>query len=427
MDGHARRPHRRAGVGHPLTPPVSAAAPATPETAGAAPMDAALARELATLARAGLTRVLRPVEHRDGATVVLDGHRVVDFASNDYLALAGDRRIAEAARAALADDALGGAAARLIAGNHPAHEALERELAAFKRTEAALLFPSGYAANTGAIPALVGPRDAVYLDALDHASLIDGARLSRAAVRTVPHGDVDALDALLAADAGRVRRQLVVVDGVFSMDGDVFPLDRLLAVTRRHGAWTYVDDAHGTGVLGATGRGTLEACGVEGEIDVVMGTLGKGLGVAGAFVAGSRTLIDFLRHRARTFVFTTASPPALAAATRAALRIAQDEGWRRERVRETAARLRAALAALGYPAAGTPDGHIVPVVLHDTARTMAAADALRAAGFLVGAVRPPTVPLGGSRLRLSVSAAHTPDQVDALLAALGPLLSKHTA
>jgi len=386
-------------------------------------LDDVLAGELETLRRAGLERTLRRTERRDGATVLVDGVRLVDFASNDYLGLAGDRRVADAARAALAHEGVGGAAARLIAGNHPAHERLEHELAALKRTESALLFPSGYAANTGVIPALAGPRDVVYSDALNHASLVDGGRLSRADIRRFPHADVGALAGLLASDSGRYRRSLIVVDGVFSMDGDVFPLAELVPLARQFGAWTYVDDAHATGVLGEGGRGSAPACGVEGEIDVVMGTLGKALGTAGAFVAGSETLIRFLRHRARTFVFTTASPPALAVAALEALRVAADEPWRRERLRDNAARLRSGLASLGYRAAGAPDGHIVPVVLHDAERTIAAGDALRRAGFLAGAVRPPTVPAGSSRLRLSVSAVHTPGQVDSLLDALAPLLA----
>jgi 8-amino-7-oxononanoate synthase len=385
-------------------------------------MDHALAAELAELARGGLRRVLRAVEHRRGAEVVVDGRPAVDFASNDYLGLASDPRVAEAAARALRDAGTGGAAARLISGNHPLHAELERELARFKRTPAALLFPSGYAANTGAIPALAAEGDAIYSDELNHASLIDACRLSRARTRVFPHADVDALGRLLREDAGRFRRRLIVVDAVFSMDGDLFPLDALVETARRHGAWTYVDDAHGTGVLGADGRGSLERWGVEGEVDVVMSTLGKALGTSGAFVAGSVVLREWLMNRARPFVFTTAPPPALAAAALEALRIARDEGWRRDRLRANARRLREGLAALGHPVPGEPDGHVVPVLIGDAGDTVRAGDSLRERGFLVGAVRPPTVPPNTSRLRITLSAAHTTEQVDALLAAVAQIL-----
>ena len=385
-------------------------------------LDDTLAAGLRDLERAGLRRALRRVERLPGGGVAVDGRAAVDVSSNDYLGLAADPRLAEAAARALREGGTGAGAARLLSGNHPLHDALEAELARTKRAEAALLFPSGYAANTGAIPALVGRGDAVYSDALNHASLIDGCRLSRAEVRVFPHADVDALDALLREDRGRYRRRLIVVDGVFSMDGDLFPLDRGVEVARRHGAWTYVDDAHGTGVLGREGRGATEHWGVEGEIDVVMGTLGKALGTSGAFVAGSAVLREWLLNRARTFVFTTGSPPALAAATLEALRIAREEPWRRARVRENAVRLRAALARMGRPAPGAADGWIVPVIVGDERDTMRAAEALLDRGFLAGAVRPPTVPPATARLRISLSAAHAPEQVDALAAALAEVL-----
>jgi 8-amino-7-oxononanoate synthase len=391
--------------------------------AGTETMENALAAELAELDRAGLRRSLRPVERLGGARVRAEGREMTDFSSNDYLGLAADPRLAEAARAALGRAGTGAAAARLISGSHPLHHALEREAAAFKRAGAALLFPTGYAANVGTIPALAGRGDAVYSDALNHASLVDGCRLSRAEVRIFPHGDVDALGEMLREDAGRFRRRLVVVDAVFSMDGALFPLDRLVETCRQHGAWSYVDDAHGTGVLGAEGRGSAEHWGVEGEVDVVMGTLGKALGTAGAFVAGSPTLRELLLNRARSFVFTTGTPPALAAAALEAFRIAREEPWRRDRLRENARRLRAGVAALGLPLPGEADGHIVPVPMGEAERTVRVGAGLRERGFLVGAVRPPTVPAGTSRLRLTASAAHTPEQVDALLAALRVVLA----
>jgi 8-amino-7-oxononanoate synthase len=398
-------------------------APSTTDRPGTT-LDDVLGAALDRLTRAGLRRTLGCVERRRPGTVAIDGREVVDFASNDYLGLAADERLREAVRHALDDSALGAASARLIAGNHPLHAALERDLAAFKGTEAALLFASGYAANIGTIPALIGRRDAVYGDALNHASLIDGCRLSGAEFRTFPHCDVDALAALLDADRGRYRRQLIVVDGVFSMDGDLAPLDRLVPLARAANAWLYVDDAHATGVLGAHGRGCAEHWGgrVEGEIDVVMGTLGKALGTMGAFVCGSRTLIDYLTNRARAFVFTTGTPPALAAAAATAVQIAHTEDWRRTRLRSNARRLRDGLRSLGLVVPGPDDGHIVPIVVGDAERAVRLGAALRARGFLVGAVRPPTVPLGGSRLRLSLSAAHMEAQIDGVVGALSETL-----
>ncbi|MES2524534.1 MAG: 8-amino-7-oxononanoate synthase [Gemmatimonadota bacterium] len=381
-------------------------------------MSDTLSDELESLQAAGLRRTLRAVHQRRAGTVLLHGERIADFASNDYLGLAADHRVARAAMAVLQAEGTGAGAARLISGHHPVHETLERELAAFKGTERALLFPSGYMANIGAIPALVGADDVIYSDALNHASLIDGCRLSKATLRIFPHCDAAALDAMLHEDAGRYRRALIVVEGVFSMDGDVFPLDRLVEIAGRHGAWTYVDDAHGTGVLGATGAGTVEQFGVGGRIDVVVGTLGKALGTAGAFVAGSLTLIEFLTTTARSFIFTTGSPPALAAATLEAMRIAAVEPWRREAVRARARQLRTRLHAAGRETTGAEDGHIVPVMVGDAMSTMALVTDLRRRGFLVAGVRPPTVPHGTSRMRVSLSAVHPPELVDALAASL---------
>jgi 8-amino-7-oxononanoate synthase len=382
----------------------------------------ALAAELDTLAEAGLRRSLRMVEHRQGAEIVLDGRPAVDFSSNDYLGLAGDPRLADAVAAALRRNSTGAAAARLISGNHPAHAALEFALARFKRTEGTLLFGSGYTANIGTIPALVGRRDVIYADALNHASLLDATRLARAEVRVFPHRHIPSLRRMLADDRGKFRRRLIVVDGVFSMDGDLFPLDELVPLAREFDAWTYVDDAHGTAVLGAHGRGCTEHFGVEGEIDVVMGTLGKALGTSGAFIAGSATLIEYLLNRARAFVFTTGSPPALAAATLEALYIVQREPWRRERLLANARRLRDGLAAMGRPVEGTQTGYIIPILIGSVDTTMQVGMALREAGYLVGAVRPPTVPIGTSRLRVTVSAAHTDQQIDGLLHTLADVL-----
>ena len=387
------------------------------ESTAASSLDSALAADLATLDRAGLRRVLRPVSERRGAHVTINGRDAIDFSSNDYLGLASDPRLATAIVEAIRGEAIGAGAARLISGDHPLHETLERELAEFKKTEAALLFGSGYLANIGTIPALVGRRDVIYADALNHASLIDACRLSRAELRTFPHLDLATLAESLDADRGKFRRRLIVVDGVFSMDGDLFPLCEMVNIAQAYDAWTYVDDAHGTGVLGEHGRGSAEYWKIEGQIDVVMGTLGKAFGVAGAYVTGSRVLIDYLMHRARAFVFTTAQPPALAAAASAALRIIQEEPDLRVRLRRNASRVR---AALHVP--GPPDGHIVPVLIGESEATMKVGAALRERGIIVGAVRPPTVPLGTSRLRITISAAHTDADIDRLLETLREVL-----
>jgi 8-amino-7-oxononanoate synthase len=386
-------------------------------------LDLELQERLDLLESQGLRRSLRRVDRRSGAIIQIGASSYVDFASNDYLGLASDDRIAVAATDVLRTNGTGSPASRLISGNHAIHEELERHIASFKGTEAALLFTSGYAANLGAIPALVRKGDAIYTDQLNHASLIDGCRLSRAEVRIFPHRDIAALRRMLAADTG-FRRKMIVVDSVFSMDGDLFPLDELAEVAEENDAWTYVDDAHATGVLGERGTGSVEHFGVEGRIDVAMGTLGKAFGTSGAFIAGSKTLVEFLLNRARSFIFTTASPPAIAAATIEAIRIAQDEPWRRDRLRANGERLRSALSDFlpehCFESSSSP--HILPVVVGSSARAVQVGTELQNRGFIVGVVRPPTVPPGTSRLRISSSAAHTEEQVDALARHLTQIL-----
>jgi 8-amino-7-oxononanoate synthase len=390
-------------------------------------LPAELERELDVLRRADLHRILRQVEERHGAEILLDGRPAVDFSSNDYLGLATDPRIAAAAAAVLERGQMGAAAARSIAGNHPLHEALEAELARLKHAESALLFPSGFAANAGAIPALAGRGDVVYSDELNHASIIDGCRLSRAVTRTFAHADLDALARLMAEDAGKHRRRFVVVEGVYSMDGDLFPLDRLVPLAGEYGAAIYLDDAHGTGVIGATGAGSAEHFGVPDHIDVTMGTLGKALGVTGAFITGPRMLRDFLVNRARSFIFTTGTPAALAAASLASLRVLKDEPWRRERLWSNVQRLRAGLAMLGRDVDRELPGHIIPIIVGGAARVAAIGQSLGDRGFLVGAVRPPSVPMGKARLRITASAAHTAAHIDGLLQALGEALPSAAA
>jgi len=397
------------------------AVPVSSELGARTLLDGELARELEDLRCAGLLRSLRRAERRSGARVTVDGRLVSDFSSNDYLGLSTDSRIGVAA-AVLQGEQIGATASRNIGGNHPLHELLEAALARLKGTEAALLFPSGFAANTGALPAVASRGDVIYSDQLNHASIVDGCRLSRATVRTFAHADLDALATLLIADRGKFRRRLIVVEGVFSMDGDLFPLDGLIPLAREHDAAIYLDDAHGTGVMGATGGGSAEHWEVGPAVDITMGTLGKALGVAGAFMAGSALLREYLLNRARTFLFTTGTPPALAAAALAAIDVARGEPWRRQRVRTNAARLKAGLDALGYQVRAGSPGYIVPLVLGDAERTVRVGQLLLERGFLVGSIRPPSVPPGTARLRVTVTAAHSAHDIDGMIHALGEAL-----
>jgi 8-amino-7-oxononanoate synthase len=369
-------------------------------------------------ARRGLRRTL--VAHGAAAPGRLerDGRSLVNFASNDYLGLASDPRVVAAAVRAAEAFGWGAGASPLVSGGRTPHRELAEALAAFEGTEAAVLFPTGFAANLGAIAALVGPGDVVYADRLDHACLIAGARLSGARLRVYPHGDAGRLGAILARDRGRFRRSLIATDGVFSMDGDLAPLVELVELAERSGAMLLVDEAHGTGVFGPDGRGAASECGVAGRIPIRVGTLSKALGSLGGFVAGSRRLIDRLVNHAPTLIYSTALPPAAAVAAQAALAIAQAEPWRRERVRVLGDRLRGALTAAGFEVLPST-GPIVPVPLGDPARAVALADRLRACGFLVPAIRPPTVPAGTSRLRISLTAAHTEEDIAALVRVLG--------
>ena len=351
--------------------------------------------------------------------VRLGGRDLVNLCSNDYLGLAADPRVRQAAVEAVARYGAGAGAARLVVGDLDLHHALEARLARMKGTESALLFSSGYHVNAGVVGALVGPGDAVFSDAWNHASIIDGCRLSRAEVHVYPHGDVAGLASLLAAS--RARRRLVVTDAVFGMDGDAAPLREIVGLCNRHEAMLYLDEAHSTGVLGESGSGLAEALGVTGEVDVLMGTLGKALGSFGAFVAGSRMLTDWLTSRARTFVFTTALPPASCAAALAALEVLEGEPERRARLDALSARMKDGLTALGFPMRRVV-APIFPVVLGEERRALEASRRLRERGFLVKAIRPPTVPPGTSRLRVSLTASHTPEQVDGFLAALRAVL-----
>jgi 8-amino-7-oxononanoate synthase len=374
-----------------------------------------LRAELARLREANLYRTRRVIEGRHGVELRVDGRPCLNFCSNDYLGLAADPRLAQAAGRALAGSGTGSGAAALISGYNAQHRALEEELAAFTGRPRALLFSSGWAANCGVLRALLDKTGTLVADELNHASLIDGGRLSGARYARVPHRDLDGF--ARALEAARGAPALLATDSVFSMDGDLAPLRELAALCRRHDAALMVDDAHGFGVLGERGQG---APGGE-QAEVYMATLGKALGVSGAFVAGSEALIEYLVQRARTWVFSTAPPPALAAAAREALRIVRDEPERRARLADLVRRFRAGASQLGIPV-GDSATPIQPLVLGDEQRVLAASAALLARGFWVAAIRPPTVPRGTARLRVTLSAAHAPAQVDALLEALAAAL-----
>ncbi len=376
--------------------------------------------ELEALAARGLRRALEPLGSPQGPVVEVDGRPLVNLCSNDYLGLAAHPAVRAAAAAAADREGAGSGASRLVAGDLPVHRALEARLAGWKGREAALLFGAGYLANAGVPAALVGRHDAVFSDELNHASIVDGCLLSRAKLVRYRHGDVEELDGLLARS--RARRKLVITDAVFSMDGDAAPLRELADACDRHGAMLYVDEAHSAGVLGPGGAGLAAALGVSDRVDVHMGTLGKALGAFGAYVAGDRRLVELLVSRARTFVFTTALPPAACGAALAALEFVAAEPERRGRLQELGARMRAGLAAQGFDVSRVVSP-IFPVVLGTEARALAASRALRDRGFYVRAIRPPTVPRGTSRLRVALSAAHTPAQVDGFLAALAEVLA----
>ncbi|XXF81527.1 8-amino-7-oxononanoate synthase [Myxococcaceae bacterium GXIMD 01537] len=378
-------------------------------------MASAWAREeLESLSAKGLRRYVEPLESAQGAIVHIGGEPLVNFASNDYLGLAAAPAVRAAAMAALELHGVGSGASRLVVGDTTAHHRLERRLAAFEGTEAALLFNSGYAANTGIIPALVGPGDAVFSDALNHASLVDGCRLSRARVCVYPHADVEALARLL--ESTPARRRLVVTDTVFSMDGDWAPLREIVELCRAHGAALLVDEAHATGVLGPRGSGLCEELGVADQVDLRMGTLSKSLGSMGAYVATSRVVADLLLNRVRPFIFSTALPAAVCAAAEAAVDAAERDTALRERLWRNIRRFAAGLRLLGLPA--EPRSAIFPVILGEPERALAAAERCRERGVLVKAIRPPTVPEGSSRLRFCLSAAHTGGHIDLALEVL---------
>ena len=376
---------------------------------------ASLAVELAALEAAGLRRRRRILETPQGARVCVDGREYLAFCSNDYLGLAAHPELIAAAQEGAAAYGVGAGASHLILGHTRAHHDLEEALARFVGLPKALVFSSGYMANLGLIPALCGRGDVIFADRLNHASLIDAALLSRAQLKRYPHVDLDALDRQLSATPA--RHKVIVTDSVFSMDGDIAPIAALLDLANRYDAWLVIDDAHGFGVLGERGRGILEHAAVHSERIAYMGTLGKAAGVCGAFVAGAAELVETLVQRARTYIYTTATPPMLAHALLKSLEVMTREAWRREHLRNLISALRLALHASASPLLPS-DTPIQPLIIGGSRDAVALSEKLAALGLLVPAIRPPTVPRGTARLRISLSADHDVHDVERLAAAL---------
>jgi len=370
------------------------------------------AAELEQRRQSGLYRVRRQVSGPQKPLLVSDGRPLLSFCSNDYLGMASHPELSRVAAGAMQANGLGGAASHLICGHHDAHHQLEQRLASFTGRSSALFFSTGYMANMGVIAALAGRGDTIFSDRLNHASIIDGCILSRARVRRYPHGDTEALEAMLNSTDGH---KLVVTDGVFSMDGDIAPLAELARLCRRHEALLVVDDAHGIGVLGPQGRGSVAELGLsEEDVPVLIGTLGKGIGTSGAFVAGPELLMDYLVQKARTYIYTTAMPPAIASATSASLDLVEHEQHRRDHLVKLIAAFRQGATEMGYELmpSRTP---IQPIMVGDNWMALALSRALEERGLLVTAIRPPTVPEGEARLRVTLSAAHTMNDLQQLL------------
>lgn len=388
-----------------------------------------LQAQLAALTQQGRYRRMRVVEGAQGPSVYIDGKQVTLLCSNDYLGLAEHPRVRAAAAQAAQRWGAGAGASRLVSGSMVAHRELEQELAVFERAERCVLFGSGYLANIGVIGALAGRGDVIYSDELNHASIVDGCRLSRADVVVYKHGDVEHLAACLqhhgrapraraeeeasaASDSAQPhdRRQLVVTDSVFSMDGDLAPLRAIVEIARASGARVVVDEAHATGTLGPGGRGAIAAAGLEGEVDVTIGTLSKALGSYGAYACGSASTVRYLVNFARSLIFSTALPPHVAAASLAALRILQAQPQLVEQLHTAARALREALQAQGFSVAAG-EMHIVPLVVRDEHSALSLCERALELGVFAQAIRPPTVPVGTSRLRLAAMASHSPDQL----------------
>jgi 8-amino-7-oxononanoate synthase len=365
-------------------------------------------QHLEKLKKKGLYRNLRVIHGEQGPWVELEGQKVLNLSSNNYLGMASHPRLKDASTRATQSHGCGSGASRLICGTLDLHEILEKRLAKFMKTEAALVFNSGYAANVGIISSVVGKGDVVFSDEFNHASIVDGCCLSRAEVVIFPHNDIHVLEKMISSTFRQNpdRRRLIVVDGVFSVDGDLAPLPELVRLANRYGALLMVDEAHATGTIGSGGRGALSHFGVEGRVDIIMGTLGKALGTFGAFTAGSTDLIDYLINSSRSLIFSTALPPSVLSSTLAALDVLEENPSLVAKVQENADYMREGLKALGYDVLSS-DTPILPVMIGEAALAAAFSELLLKEGILAVALRPPTVPEGTSRLRVTVMATHT--------------------
>src|ERR1043166_6220221 len=373
-----------------------------------------LGAELDKVRADGLYRTLRNIASAQGPRIVIDGREFLNFSSNDYLGLANDPLLKRAAAEAIERFGVGAGASRLVSGNMEPYATLEGKLARFKNKEAAIVFGSGYAANVGTISALVGEGDVVILDKLDHASIIDGARQTGATVRVYPHRNQKKLEDVLR-QSKEFRRKLVVTETVFSMDGDLAPLAEIVALKERYGAWLMIDEAHATGLYAKNRRGIAEAVGVEEHIDITLGTLSKALGCAGGFVVGSQTLIDFLRNRARSLIYSTALPPAVCAAAVAAVDfVMSDAGQqRRDQLWRNVSEMKNGLSALGIQ--NESRSPIIPIMVGDEPAAIEKSRKLFERGFFAPAIRFPTVPKGKARLRVTVTAAHRSQDIATFL------------
>lgn len=367
--------------------------------------------ELQELRDQNLFRTLAVIETGQSPEIMINGRNHILLASNSYLGLSVDPRVKEAARLALEKYGTGSGGSRLVSGSSDLHRELEDRIARFKNTEAAILFSSGYLANIGTISSLIGEGDIVYSDELNHASIIDGCRLSRARVRIYPHLDTDHLGSLLESDARVRAKKLIVTDTVFSMDGDLAPLPAIASLADRYGAMLMVDEAHATGVLGKRGSGATEHFGVEERVPIVMGTLSKAVGSLGGYIAGSSTLIDFIRNRVRSYIFDTSLPAPSLAASMAAIDIIENEPERREHLWRLITKFKVGLEALGLEILPS-DSAVVPVLIGEAGQALSFARALRENGVFTPAVRPPSVPHGMSRIRATLMAKHTDEHID---------------
>ncbi|MFH2011502.1 MAG: 8-amino-7-oxononanoate synthase [Pseudomonadota bacterium] len=378
-----------------------------------------LKQEIERLKGLGIYRTLKKIKGAIDTTVTIDGHEVILLSSNNYLGLISHPKLKEAAASALSQYGTGAGASRLISGNMEVHEELEEKIAKFKGCQSAIVFPTGYMANIGTISSLVSKGDLVLSDELNHASIIDGCRLSGAEIRVYPHKDVKELKKILSQDKASLpnnthKRRLIITDGVFSMEGDITPLPEILVVATEEGALVMVDDAHATGVLGKDGKGTAEHFALEDENLIQMGTFSKALGSMGGFIAGQKVIIEYLRNKARSFIFSTALPPSVCASSIAAIDILDSEPWIRTNLWRNIARLGKGLKDLGYNTMGSQT-QIIPVFIGETSLTMEFAEAIFKKGVYSPGIRPPTVPEGKSRIRISLMASHTDEQIDKVL------------